>query len=143
MAALNEPRMEPQLTPQFEDLAYDIYTKLMFSGDLERGITDYNYEEADRRKQWFIATFGREIFDYVMQRLRSGRDVPPLMQEYYKAQEVLRPYWQVEEEMLKIYGKPQTEWQLRRLNEAISRIRKRLRQANPELERLYTLFYRR
>jgi len=141
VAALNEPRLEPKVTPQFEDIAYNIYTKLMYSGDLEKGVDAYDFEEADRRREWFIATFGMDTYNYVMERLRSGRDAPPLMQEYYKAQEVMRPYWQVRDELIKIYGEPKTEWQEQRLAQMVNRIRKRLRATNPELERLYQLFY--
>lgn len=142
VAALNEPRIEPEVTPQFEDLAYDVYTKLMFAGDLEIGIAEYNYEEADKRRQWFIATFGQQVYDYVIERVRQGRDVPPLMQEYYRAQEVLRPYWKVKEEAIKIYGEPQTKWQENRLNDFISRTRKRLRRMNPQIEKYFSMFYK-
>lgn len=141
MAALNEPRLEPKVTPQFEDVAYDIYTKLMFSGDLEIGITEYNFEEADKRKQRFITTFGQEIYDYVLNRMMVGRNVPPLMTEYYKAKEVMRPYWEVRDFAERYYGKPQTKAQELRIDRLVSRLRKNLRRQNPEIERYYQMFY--
>ena len=143
MAALNQPRLEPEVTPQFEDTAYDVYTKLMFSGDLEIGISEYDFEEADKRREWFITTFGRETYDYVIQRLTVDRDIPPLMQEYYKAIEVMRPYWEVKAWAERTYGKPQTEWQQRRLNQIISRIHKNLRRMNPQIDEAYNKFYTR
>lgn len=141
MLALTEPRPEPEVTPQFEDMAYDVYMKLMFAGDLERGVDDYNFEEADRRRQWFINTFGEETYRYVLERLNQSRDIPPLMREYYRAVEVMRPYWQVRDKIEKMFGKLFAESS--RGQALISKQRKQLRLTNPEIGKYYELFYSR
>uniref|UniRef100_A0A6M3XJY2 Large polyvalent protein associated domain-containing protein n=1 Tax=viral metagenome TaxID=1070528 RepID=A0A6M3XJY2_9ZZZZ len=143
IGALDQPRIEPKITPQFADIAYEFYTKLMFSGDLEIGIAEYDFAEADKRRQWFIATFGEPIYKYVRERLTLGRDIPPLMREYYKAQEVMHPYWQVRDWAERTYGKPKTAWAETLLSRIIQRLRQHLRRSTPEVEKYYQMFYTR
>ena len=144
MEFLSQPMTEQQMrdTP-VEDIAFDIYMSLMYSGDLEDAAGQYDFEKADLLRQIFIAQFGQGIYDYVRSRLAQGKDVPPLMQEYYKAQEVLRPYWEVQDKAERLFGKPKTEWQQRRIDRVVSRMRKQMRQQNPEMEKAYIQFYTR
>lgn len=141
IAALNEPRTEPEISPQFEDIAYNIYMKLMFSGDLEKGVDEYDFREADRRRQWFINTYGEETYRYVQERLNEGRNIPPLMRLYYQAQEVMRPYWQVRDEVEAMFSK---EWaDSPKVQSLISKQRKIMRLRNPDIAKFYMLFYSR
>ncbi len=144
MEFLNQPMTEQQMrdTP-IEDIAFDIYMSLMYSGDLEDAAGQYDFNEAEKRRQIFVAQFGEEILQYIQDRLSQGKDVPPLMQEYYKAREVLRPYWLVADRALKLFGQPKTEWQQRRLDRAVSKVRKQMRASNPEMEKYFLMFYSR
>ena len=84
------------------------------------------------------------MFEYVeMYRDIRYEALPPEFHELQKAREIMRPYWKVRDWAEKEYGKPQTEWQQRRLNQIISRIRKNLRRMNPQVEEAYNKFYTR
>lgn len=141
ITALDEPRLEPEVLPQFEDTAFDIYMELMFSGDLQIGVDDYDFEEADKRRDWFISTYGMQTYNYVKERLSESKDYPPLMREYFKAVEAMRPYWQVRDEVIKLLGEPKTEWQRRRVNTYIQDRRRMLRRTNPDIAKYYMMFY--
>jgi len=144
MEFLSQPMTEEQMrdTP-IEDIAFDIYMSLMYSGDLEDAAGQYNFEERDRREQIFVAQFGEGMLEYIKQRLSQGRDTPPLMQEYYKAQEALKPYWGLRNQYVSSFGEPRTPYQEQRMNEFLSRYRKRYRALDPTIRHYYDLFYSR
>ena len=144
MEVLNQPMTAKQMrdTPM-EDIAFDIYASLMYSGDLEDEAGQYDFEEAQRREQVFVAQFGQEMLDYVRQRLSVGKEVPPLMQEYYKAREILQPYWEVRDYVIKRYGEPKTPSQENRIQGIINRIRQGMRRQDPDIAKYYILFYTR
>ena len=50
-------------------------------------------DEYESRDLAFATQFGTEMYDYVRARLRQGRDLPPIVTEYYDAVEKLRDYW--------------------------------------------------
>ena len=125
-----------------EQLAIRIYNEALFGDDMYDEFGDYRMDEASKRKEQLRAQLGNEMFNYVEQyRDIKYEALPPEFHELQKAREILRPYWQVEEEMIKIYGKPKTDWQARRLQQAIARVRKRLRRTNPLVEKYYQMFY--
>jgi len=101
----------------------------------------YDFDEANRREQIFVAQWGQEMLEYTKERMSQGKNIPPMMQEYYKAREVLKKYWEVRSWAERTFGTPKTEWQERRINSTISKIRKRLRLGSPEMEKYYQLFY--
>lgn len=126
-----------------QDIAYDELMAALFGGQFEDEFGLFQYDKYNEFLEQLRRKYGNDVFEYVMARRAQRRgDLPPLAQEYFRAQEVLRPYWQVRDEMVKIYGEAKTPWQERRLNQAIARIRKRLR-LNPEVDRLYNLFFTR
>lgn len=124
-----------------EDIAFDQYMALMYSPDMEDQYGNYRWDKAEQIRQIIVAQYGDEILNYIEARLSQGKDVPPLMAEYYKAQRVMRPYWRIRDEMIAIMGEPRTIWQEQKLNALVSRMRKRMRLQNPELERYYQMFY--
>lgn len=97
--ALAQPDKVPPRHTQ--DVAYDEYVSLMYGSDLENPVTgEYNFEEAQRRKDEFRAKWGDTIWDYVQERLAYGKTEPPLLQELRKAREVLAPYWEIKRKVL-------------------------------------------
>jgi len=102
MDYFEEPMTAQQVkdTPM-EDIAFDVYTSLMFSGDLEDEAGQYDFEEAEKRKAIFIAQWGEPMYNYIRKRLAYGKDVPPLMKELYEAREVLQKYWGIYDELLR------------------------------------------
>lgn len=124
-----------------EQLAIRAYNEALYGDDMYDEFGDYRFDEAETRKAQLRTQLGNEMFEYV-EAYRDIRyeDFPREFQELQRAKRVMRPYWEVRDEMIKIYGKPRTPWQERRLNQAIARVRKRLR-LNPEVEKYYQMFY--
>jgi len=134
--------MEDIKATPVEDIAFDEYMSLMFSGDLENEAGEYDFDKADLYKQIFIAQWGNAVYDYVQARMKQAqRDFPPVVQEYYKAIEIMRPYWEVRDWAERTYGKPTTTFQQRRINQIVSRIHKNLRRMNPQIDEAYNKFY--
>ena len=123
------------------DTAYDELMEWIYTeGEDEYGIFRYNaynqYLDQMRIK------YGDAIMAYVDERRREkNKELPLMAQEYLRAVDVLKPYWQVQDEVIRIFGQPKTPWQERRVDSLITKVRKQLRRANPEMERFYQLFY--
>lgn len=127
-----------------EQLAIRAYTEALFGDDMYDEFGDYRFDEAQIRKEQLRREMGEEMFNYVeMYRDIKYEALPREFHELMRAKEVMRSYWQVREEAIKIYGEPKTEAQLRRLNRFIARVRKRLRATNPEIAKYYEMFYSR
>jgi hypothetical protein len=124
------------------DVIYDLLNQARTAFEDEYGIFDFDGYEAFKEKVRQV--YGDEAVDYAEQRVwQKRKELPPLAQEYYKAQEVLKPYWNVQKEVERIYGKPRTEYQKRRIERVVSAIRKRMRLTNPQIARYYEMFYKR
>jgi len=127
-----------------EQMAIKTYNDALWGDDMYDEFGDYRFDEAEVRKEQLRKQMGEEMFKYVEEyRGLKYETFPREYQELVKAKQILRPYWQVKDEAIKIFGKPKTEWQLDRLNSFISRIRKRLRKTDPETAKYYEMFYAR
>ena len=124
------------------DIAYDEFVSKVYSNEFEDeyGIFDYNAYNAFRDE--IRAKYGEDVYQYILEKENQKRaDLPPLAQEYYKAREILRPYWQVRDEAIRIFGEPKTKWAELRLDAFVSRTRERLRRSNRDIAYYYNLFY--
>ena len=114
-----------------------------FKKDYEFG--DYKFDEAEKRKERLRIELGT-LFDYA-EEFRGLKDevLPPEYHELAKAKKLLRPYWRIQDEIEKIFGKPKTEWQQKQQDKRVRRARERMRKqwafTNPEALRLWELFY--
>ena len=130
-----------------EQLAIKVYNDALWGDDMYDEFGDYRFDEAEIRKQQLREQLGEEMFIYVEEyRGIKYEDLPPEFHLLTEAKRVMRPYWQVREEAIKIFGEPKpswSQWRLSRFNAFVSRIRKRLRRTNPELEKYYQMFYTR
>ncbi len=127
-----------------EQLAIRLYNEALFGDDMYDEFGDFKYDEALRRKEQLRVELGNEMFEYVeMYRDIKYEALPPEFQELMRAKEVMRPYWQVRDEAIRIFGEPKTPWAQRRLDQFITRTRKRLRAMNPQMAYYYELFYSR
>ncbi len=125
-----------------EQMAIRIYNDALYGDDMYDEFGDYRFELADERKQQLRQQLGSEMFEYVEQyRGLKYEDLPPEFQELSKARVVLKEYWRVKDWALKHFGTPKNEWQQRRLDQFISKVRKRLRATNPEIEKYIQMFY--
>lgn len=125
-----------------EQLAIKLYNDALWGDDMYDEFGDYRFDEAEARKQQLRQHLGDEMFEYVEEYrgLKYG-DFPDEFRELITAKEVMRQYWQVRTEAIKIFGEPKTLWQEQRLNRFIQRIRKQLRANNPEIAKYYQMFY--
>jgi len=125
-----------------EQTAIKIYNDAIYGDDMYDEFGDYRFDEAEMRKQQLRQQLGQELFDYVEEyRGLKYRELPAEFQELVKAKLILRPYWQIQDQIEDIYGKPRTEAQQRYQNSAISKLRKRLRALDPTVEKYYQMFY--
>jgi len=124
------------------DVAYDEMMGLLYSKPLEDEFGAFQYDRYNEIRDNIRKKYGENVWQYILEREAQKReDLPPLAIEYFRARDILKPYWQVKDWALKHYGVPQTEWQKRRLEEMIQKIRKRLRANNPDIEKYYQMFY--
>jgi len=124
------------------DAAYNEWVANMFGGKFVNPSTgEYDFDAANKFREEFQSKWGMDIYNKVQQTLLLGKNVPPLMKEYYKAVETLRPYWKIRDDVEKMLGEPKTPYQVMRFDRLVSRLRKRLRRIDPQVEKYYQMFY--
>jgi len=140
MAKLDEP---DDISKEYiGDIVYDLLQQARASFEDEYGI--FNYDAYDGFKEKLSQTYGEDAMDYAEDLIQQKRDdLPPLAQEYFLAQEVLKPYWNVQSDVERIFGEAKNPSQQRRIDTVVSRIRKRMRMTDPEVAKYYNLFYAR
>ncbi|MAH50465.1 hypothetical protein CMI37_31880 [Candidatus Pacearchaeota archaeon] len=151
MEALEEPKTIEQLSEmQYLDAAYNVWSTYRYSqketpwGRMYNEFGEPEWTNVEKFRDWFRDKFGVEALNYAeRERTLAGRDLPKAYLELRKAREVLREYWQVRDELIKIRGEPQTEWQARRLQTLVNRIHKRMKRTNPMVAYYIQLFYTR
>lgn len=127
-----------------EQLAIKIYNDALWGDDMYDEFGDYRFDEAEMRKEQLRQQLGEEMFNYVEEyRGLKYEDFPVEYQELVKAKIILRPYWQIRDDVERMFGKPTSEWQRGNIDRIISRLRKRLRTLDPEVAKYYEMFYAR
>tara|TARA_Y100000310_G_scaffold183798_1_gene183925 strand:- start:22 stop:1467 length:1446 start_codon:yes stop_codon:yes gene_type:complete len=125
-------------TKYIGDVAYTEYTGPLYSGSFENEYGIYDYDAANAHKEEIRQKYGDSVFNYIITRqAENKKTLPPLAQEYYKAREILKPYWEVKQDADRYFGVRDTPAKDR----WIARRRKYLRQINPEIAYYYNLFY--
>ena len=131
------------------DAAYEVWIQYRYSktetpwGKMQNELGEPEWGNVEKFREWFRNKYGESALQYAeTDRPLAGRNLPPLYLELLKARQVLRPYWQVKDQMVAILGEPQTEWQERSLNRRVTRIRQRMRREDSEMDKYYNLFYR-
>ena len=137
IAYFDQPLTYEQMkeTP-LEDIAFDKYMSFLYSPEMYDATGEYLYDMADKLESIFVAEYGIEMMDYVKQRLSQGKNIPPLLQEYYKATEVLKPYWEVKSDADRYFL---TDSSAKRA--FIGRRRTALKRLNPQVAYYVRLFY--
>lgn len=101
-AFFNDPSKDTSQLDAF-DVAYADYCNQLYSDDLEDQYGQYNYAEAERRKQAIRQKYGESAYQYVQERLSYGDDVPGAMARLRKDRETLKPYWQIADQAWAAY----------------------------------------
>ncbi|KKN78450.1 hypothetical protein LCGC14_0349820 [marine sediment metagenome] len=92
------PEARAQMEPQ--KLLYRDYNELMYASDMFTEFGEYNFTEADRRRQMFIQMYGLDALNSVEQVIGERRaDEPPSVKLLRQAQQILQPYWQIENQI--------------------------------------------
>ena len=98
---LDEWKLEPKDNQSLLDAAYDAYIKLMYeTAGLEDEFHNPLWTEIRRREDEFVQTWGPVTYEYVQARLEDSRDEPSELRELRKAKDVLRPYWEIQDELI-------------------------------------------
>ncbi len=125
-----------------EQMAIRTYNDALYGDDMYDEFGEYRFDAAKDRKEQLKQVLGEELFNYVEEYQGIKYETfTPEFQEFKKAKEIMRPYWDVESEIVEMFGQRFAESNSgQRL---ISKLRKQKRAMNPELERYYQLFYAR
>ncbi len=94
----NTPLTEQQRANiQPQKLLFRDYNQIMYAPDLYDEFGQYRFDEADRRRNLFIQQYGLEALDSVESVIGERRaDEPPAVKLLRQAQQVLRPYFDIE-----------------------------------------------
>lgn len=125
------PEARAKISPQ--DLAYREYNEIMYAPDMYDEFGEYKFEEADRRRETLIQNYGFETMNYIEAMIGEGRaDEPPALQALREARKILRPYWDIVDQVWAQYSP-----ELRQLSDQIRSLEK----TNPDLAKRYLMAY--
>ena len=133
--------MESLISLGPEQMAIKAYNDALYGDDMYDQYGEYMFDEATRRKELLRQSLGDQMYDYVedYQGIKY-ENFPPIYQELTQARAVLKPYWQIESDLRKLYG---SFMDTSRGQTLLSRIRKNLRRSDPEIDKYLTMFYTR
>jgi len=123
-----------------EQMAIKTYTDALYGNEMYDEFGDYRFDEAEARKGQLRQMLGEEMFSYVEEyRGEKYAELPPEYQELARAKITMKPYWDIQTKVEKMFGKFFTE--STRGKSLISKMRKQMRLQNPEIEKYYQKFY--
>jgi hypothetical protein len=106
MEALNDIDGEFALTMQYfddsakafgndhaEDVAYDEYIDSIISTDAFDDPRGFNFRKRDEAVLAFKGKWGDDVYAYVQQIFATGRDIPPIVNEFWKGRGKFEYYW--------------------------------------------------
>ena len=109
MEAFDEQKDNPDA--HLEDLAYNDYIATVIAPEFQvddpedTNFMGFDFQARDEAVARFRLRWGEGLENYVLERRDAARDTPPLLQELYRGRELLRPYWDVGELLLKRGGR--------------------------------------
>jgi hypothetical protein len=122
------------------DIAYDELVEALYSGRFEDEYGLFNYEAYNKFRENLRRKYGDAVYEYILAREAQRREnLPPLAQLYYKAREVMKPYWDIAKRVERLMGK--TFANSTKGQALISKLRRDMRVTSPEIQNFYELFY--
>ncbi len=160
--ALNEPLDKEGMNPL--DVARVEYYRIMSSPDLYDEFGNYKFDLADTRRQQFVRQYGQDAMNYIEEWAGTKWQEPDELKVLRQAQQLLRPYWNIENQVWAKYPAGTKELAnriavleqtdplgARRLliqhpeilygRKVIAIERKRMRLSNPAIRQALTMFY--
>jgi len=141
-----------------EDIAVQEYFDTILDHNLWDEPLGYDYRKKEEAEQKFINKWGTETFQYVQQVLRSGQDLPSIVNEYYTARQKFEWFFEQSERAV-LEAQPnvieaenfRTAWieskkqgkekqfeeaypEIKKINQKISRVQRILREQNKGLD---------
>ena len=117
------------------DLARREYYDMMFAPGMFDEFDNYDFDEADRREDEFIAKYGQEAFDYV-QKFLNLKLTDPIYIALKNDRKLLTPYWELEPA---ITAKADFERTLKE-KRILTNARKKMRTQYPEIDAALNLW---
>lgn len=167
IAYYNQP-LKPEQIAQMDpgNVLRREHNQFMYGQDMFDEYGEYRFDEAERREQEFLKKHGQKALDYI-EEYRSARwiDKPAELKMLEQARDILRPYWQMEDQIWSMYP-PELKVlsdqikimertdpvrarralrrypQILRARELIARYKKAMRDRSPMILQAYNLFYR-
>ena len=132
-----------------EDIAYSEFMSMMYqTGKNGRSIFEdqygiFQFDKYNAFIEEFRAKYGEENYQYVLAR-KAERDaeLPPLAKELQKAKLILKPYWQVADDVARIF-KSKRFAESKAGQRLITRLRNVKKIRNPEIRKALAMFYTR
>jgi len=123
-----------------EGVAIKMYSDALFGDDMYDEFGDYRFDEANIRKEQLRQSLGEEMFKYVEDYQGVKYETfPPEFLELMKAKIIMKPYWQIKDRVVKLFGQRFADSP--KGQSLISKMRKQKRLSDPEMNRMYNLFY--
>lgn len=127
------------------DIAYGELQDALYSGKFEQ-YRIFDFDLYNQFRDSLRLKYGDTVWNYVLARESQGDvDLPPLAQEYEKAKEVMKPYWEIKTQIEQRFGmklENMSPLQLKRANALIQRMRQMLRARDPAVAAAYNRFYK-
>lgn len=123
-----------------EQMAIKTYNDALYGDDMYDEFNDYRFDESEIRKQQVRSYLGDKMYKYVEDYIgEKTADLPPEFQELKAAKIALRPYWQVDDNVERLFGKRFAESS--KGQAMISKKKKQMRATSPDIAKYYQLFY--
>ena len=91
---------EARAEMQPQKLLYRDYNEFMYAEDMFDQFGEYQFDEANRRRQIFIQRYGLDALNAVEMVIGERRaDEPDAVKLLRQAREILKPYWEIESSM--------------------------------------------
>ena len=146
------------------DLARREYYKLMYSKDMYDQYGNYSFDKAEIVEEAFVTKYGNAALQYVKEYSGAKWEETGPLKALKEAQKILKPYWKIEDYIWSKYPPEARELyaqillienrdkasadrllkrypQLVRIRAEIAKLKKLVRESNPEIKRALDLFY--
>jgi hypothetical protein len=101
----------------------------------------FDYDKFNKAITEFRQKWGEDIWaDLMADKKARNETLPPLAKEYEAAKVIMKPYWDLESQLIARLGENAMEYP--KVQSLLTKLRRQLRIANPEINYYYNLFYK-
>lgn len=129
------------------DIAYDELQSASYSGQFDDAYGIFDFDKYNQFRDQLHQKYGDEVWNYVLQRESQGdKDLPPMAQQYEQAKTILKPYWDIQQQVEQRFGRKLEDMpplMQKNANKIITRMRDILKIRNPQIAQAIEMFYSR